>query len=189
MYLEETEITAIAQLPNLNIKDENYTPPEELERVKKVLGTIHLDPCSNAFANRNVGAQNIITQEQDALTADWIEAAGRRYPNGFMNPPYSRGLVGAFTDRFLHYWNEGMLGNWCLLYNSNTDTRWFHSLAEQATCTLLYQGRLGFYCPFRSEPGKRESNRVGQVMFYFGMHPNRFHEEFKTRGLIYGRGE
>ena len=51
--------------------DEYYTPSHIIEAVRKVLGTIDLDPCSTSFANTIVQASAIITKQEDGLTTKW----------------------------------------------------------------------------------------------------------------------
>lgn len=60
---------------------EFYTPPEVMERVRRVLGGIDLDPASCDFANRCcVGAARYYTRQDDGWGREWW---GRVY----LNPP------------------------------------------------------------------------------------------------------
>lgn len=58
------------------------TPPEYVAAVRRVLGTIHLDPCSNAHSV--VGAENEITLPADGLAEPWDALTV------YVNPPYGR---------------------------------------------------------------------------------------------------
>lgn len=60
--------------------NEHYTPPDIIEGVRAVLGSIDLDPASCEVANTIVKAKKIYTKEDDGLVQDWL---GRV----FLNPP------------------------------------------------------------------------------------------------------
>jgi hypothetical protein len=51
--------------------DEWTTPAVYLERVRRVLGAIDLDPASNDQAQRIVNARTFLSKADDALTQDW----------------------------------------------------------------------------------------------------------------------
>ncbi len=61
--------------------DEWYTPADILERVRKVLGTIHLDPASCAEANGEVRALHYFDRSADGLSRPWGAQSV------FLNPP------------------------------------------------------------------------------------------------------
>lgn len=63
-----------------------YTPPEILVAARRVLGPIDLDPASDEFGNRRVGAARIITAEEDGLATPWL-LAGQSVVTVWMNPP------------------------------------------------------------------------------------------------------
>lgn len=70
---------------------EHFTPPWLLERVRRVMGAIDLDPCSCTEAQANVGAGRWYSAADDGLDQPW---AGRV----FINPPGDR--RGALPKRF-----------------------------------------------------------------------------------------
>ena len=62
--------------------DEWGTPSDIIERSRRVLGTIELDPASSAEFNRTVRAERFLTKEDNALTCDWGNPR-----TIFLNPP------------------------------------------------------------------------------------------------------
>ncbi len=59
-----------------------YTPPEWIERVRKVLRCIELDPCSSARANEVVKAERYFTYDHHPLRTLWAGTGPL-----FINPP------------------------------------------------------------------------------------------------------
>lgn len=62
-----------------------FTPAPILNVVKRVLGSIDLDPASNELANKEVQASVIFTKETDGLLSDWPVGC-----SVFVNPPGSK---------------------------------------------------------------------------------------------------
>ncbi len=60
--------------------DRWFTPRDILARVRHVLGTIDLDPASEAAANDVVQAETYYTAMEDGLTRQW-------HGRVFLNPP------------------------------------------------------------------------------------------------------
>lgn len=60
--------------------DDWLTPEYIIEKVRRVLGEIDLDPASSKFANERIRARNIFTKEQNGLIQPW-------WGNVFINPP------------------------------------------------------------------------------------------------------
>jgi len=81
------EMTSLAALTN-SASAEHYTSPLIVERARKVLGEIDLDPASSLEANRVVRAKMIFTREDDGRVLKWggEDAAPSRV---FINPPSS----------------------------------------------------------------------------------------------------
>ena len=58
-----------------------YTPPEIIQLVKDLLGTIHIDPASSDRAQQWINAQTYYTSRDNGLTKPWRG-------NVWLNPPY-----------------------------------------------------------------------------------------------------
>lgn len=81
---------------------EHYTPEYILEPTRLTLGSIDLDPCSCAVANRRVSAKYYYTEVDNGLTNHWIGASGE--PSSiFINPPNTKGqnLPKKFWEKLL----------------------------------------------------------------------------------------
>jgi hypothetical protein len=74
--------------------DEWYTPAKHIDRVRRVLGSIDLDPASNLEAQKIVKAKRFFSKADDALTHPW-------HGRVWLNPPYSRGLLLNFVSKLL----------------------------------------------------------------------------------------
>lgn len=76
-----------------------YTPITIIETARKVLGSIDLDPASNAEANARVMAFEFYTKEQNGLKLPWDGSV-------FCNPPGGRvgnkSLTSLFWDKLMH---------------------------------------------------------------------------------------
>ena len=82
------------------------TPEDILESVRKVLGSIELDPASDEHFNQFVRAQKFITEEENGLSASWETYwAPTTGPNIFLNPPGGKIANKSKTQLF---WNRLM---------------------------------------------------------------------------------
>ena len=171
---------AIAALPlctGLRKGDEWYTDLELIADVRQCLGSIDLDPATCAAAQAGIQAKVAYCVEDDGLSQPW-------QGNTWLNPPYSQPLVSLFTERLIREYQSGAVPAACCIVNNATDTGWFHKMAIACTRMLLFKGRKQFA---HSDPDRRnESNRQGQVLFYFGPNPHRFRQIFGKYGFIPG---
>jgi hypothetical protein len=89
-----------------SLTDEWYTPAPIVEAARTVLGTIDLDPASNAQANEIVRATKFYSREQDGLLQPW-------YGNLFCNPPggkvLNRSMTGLFWSRLMSAVDENVI--------------------------------------------------------------------------------
>ena len=158
---------------HLNGVEEWYTPQDLIERARKVLGAIDLDPASCDQAQKTVKARRYFTVSQDGLTQEW---SGRVY----MNPPFSRKKIGNFVDKLCDHYKSGDVTEAILLTNSYTDTRWFDLAMEHASAICFPRTRVKFVGP----QDKKASPPFGQAFFYFGQNPSMFRQEFSGVGRI-----
>ena len=150
--------------------DENYTPDYFLAPCKEFLGAIDLDPYSCEIANKTIGAVNIYTRKDDALTQDWTS-----FNRKWVNPPYSAGLIGKAIAKTLKY---SHIGETLLLVNTSSSSKWFQSCMEKCAAYLHPSKRINFDSPFRNSKG----NRYDQTLFYFGDRPLEFAEALSSLG-------
>jgi ParB family chromosome partitioning protein len=154
--------------------NEWYTPVEIIERARAVLGEIDVDPASNDFAQRAIKARTYYTRDNSRLEKEW-------FGNVWMNPPYSRGLIGLFVRKLIHEHKSGRVVQAICLTNSATDTRWFNSLLVESNAVCFTRGRLQFVSatghPLKTPP-------LGQAFAYFGMNEQAFIKAFSEIGNV-----
>ena len=144
-----------------------YTPPEMIERVVAVLGSIDLDPCSNT-GDPNVPAARHFTAIDDGLSRDWSGKV-------FMNPPYGR-EIGLWVSKLRTSFELGHVKEALALVPSRTDAAWFAELRSYARCFL--RGRLKFI-------GGKNSAPFPSMTVYLGQRTDGFAKVFETLGDVY----
>jgi len=156
--------------------DSWFTPPVYLEAARKTLGSIILDPFSDARANEVVKADHYFDEAADGLSCSWQVA---RKVSVFMNPPYSARLVASCTAKFLKEHDAGSFQSGIILVNNATETRWFQSLLSSCAGVCFTHHRIGFW----NADGKVVSNNTrGQAFFYFGADYRAFDKYFSPHG-------
>jgi hypothetical protein len=135
------------------------TPKWVVEIARESMGGIDLDPCSTDEANARVEATTYyaLSEGGDGLTLGY-------FGNVFMNPPYSKGLIDAFVEKFLAHWGAGEIKNGFIITNNVTETRWAQELAKSCSAVWLLAGRVHFI-----EPGGKEARetRQGQLVWFY----------------------
>jgi hypothetical protein len=137
------------------------------------LGSIDLDPASNAIANATVKAPAFYTAEQNGLLHPW-------HGKIWCNPPYSAALIKKFTAKFLSEYLAGNMMEGIMLTNSGTDTQWNLSLAEGVQVYTI--GRISFLQP---DGAKKATGSRGQCFTYFGPNPSKFIEVFSRNNFCW----
>lgn len=136
--------------------DEWYSPADYADAARDVMGSIDLDPASCQEANRVIQATHFYSIEDNGLIRPW-------FGNLWMNPPFSRKKIVAFTDKLLLSLQEADVAQAIVLTNSATDTDWYQRLLH-ACCALCHpKGRLKFWGPNPQTYGPR----LPQTVFYF----------------------
>lgn len=163
--------------------NEWYTPAKYILSVRRVLGTIDLDPASNLLANQTVksaryfGADNGI----DGLFEPWRGKV-------FCNPPYGRRELDGKLQSNQKLWSQKMIGAYTgsyiaegiLLINSNTEASYFRQLWKYWKCFTDH--RIKFVAP--PSVAKKNQPTKGNVFVYFGKRPLAFAFEFSQWGQI-----
>lgn len=150
-------------------QDEWYTPKQFIEAAKSTMGSIDLDPASSELAQQTVMAAKYFTE--GALDKDW-------HGNVWLNPPFSDVL--RFAEKLISHLELGEVTQAIVLTNNNTDTLWWHKMAELATNICFTRGRISFY----NYAGEAKGNTNGQTFFYFGENGQRFIDAFYPHGLV-----
>lgn len=156
-------------ITNCTGNNEWYTPAEYIEAARRVMGGIDLDPASCAIANEVIRAEKFFSLEEDGLKKDW---SGRIW----LNPPYSRELIGKFVDKLLASDFEAAI----VLTDAATETSWFSKLAQKAAVICFATRRIKFLRPDGSQ-GNGNPTR-GSAFFYFGIEAEKFSELFQNFG-------
>jgi hypothetical protein len=149
--------------------NEWYTPGYILEYVRRVLGYIDYDPCSNAYANQMVQANRYST---DSLNIPWLA------DTVFCNPPYGKGKAKAFTYKMKEEYEQSNFKEGILLIGSSIHTKWFKSLWVYPVC--LYIGRIKFYNSTKRKPANTHDN----IFIYFGDNVSKFNLIFSEIGKV-----
>jgi phage N-6-adenine-methyltransferase len=153
--------------------NEWQTPVDVIERARRVLGAIDLDPASSASAQERVKAARFHTIEDDGLAHEW-------HGRVFLNPPYMQPEIEQFVDKLLEELASGRATAAIMLTHNSTDTAWFHRAERVAPLICFTRGRI----PFESPTKDRAAPVQGQAIFYFGGSGDRFTSEFAEIGFI-----
>lgn len=153
-------------------ENEWYTPPEYVEAAREAMGGIDLDPASCETAQANVKAKRFFTVDDDGLSKPW---AG----NVWLNPPYSKDLIGRFASKVVE--QSSRFDQAVVLVNNATDTQWFHELSGVCSAICFFRGRIRFL----DKTGKPANTPVqGQAAIYVGPRVEQFVQSFSRFGLV-----
>ena len=154
--------------------NEWYTPGVYLEAVRAVLGSVDIDPASNAEANEIVQAATFYDIHDDGLSHDWTGTV-------FLNPPYGRDGISnqeRWSHRLMEQYAAGITTEAILLVNAVTERVWFQPLWDYPICFTDH--RIPFYRP-GGVPGQPV---IGSAFVYFGKNPDRFAAVFRKFGAV-----
>ena len=131
------------------------TPAYLLEPIRRLLGGIALDPCTEP--DNPTGARNFYCLPGDGCAEPWDGETV------FCNPPY-----GEARERWVRRCiNEGRRRQVVLLMPAHTDTRVSQSALAHARSVLFIKGRLKF--GVLRENGRQEAASHGSAVFGFGV--------------------
>ncbi len=170
-----SELTPWSVANNVHFSSESvewYTPPEIIERVRKTLGEISLDPASCDEAQRVVNAICYLTQKQDGLSGNWSGKV-------FLNPPYGK-EIGKWIEKLVAEYEAKSISEAIALVPARTDTEWFQKLAPYTLC--LIKGRLKFW---NSQGEADNSASFPSAVVYLGKTNTKFVENFSDLGGIW----
>lgn len=170
----QSGLLKIANGTHISTSGENewYTPPVLIEAARKAMGGIDLDPASCKVAQRNVKAKKYFTIDENGLSRAWRG-------NVWLNPPYSKDLIGAFAEKLVS--ESRKYRQAVVLVNNATDTAWFHAMLGVASAVCLLRGRVKFL----NKSGEPANTPVqGQAVIYVGEGTSAFADSFESLGAV-----
>lgn len=184
--------------------DNFMTPPNLVEDIRSVLGTIDVDPASCSVAQKYIKSRYYYVHPDDACEGALVDGLHPNHHwrgNIFLNPPYSKGNIDDFVDKAYREYMNWNVQRMIVLVNSSTDTNWYAKLLSISSSVLLWKGRIKFWKMFDGEAhekwiGQKELERGGNkkgnsprflnTLFYIGDDEGnkRFRHVFKDKGSI-----
>jgi ParB family chromosome partitioning protein len=153
-------------------ENEWYTPPEYIEAARAAMGSIDLDPATSVVAQAIVRAKKHFTINDNGLEKRWSG-------NVWLNPPYSKDLIGLFAAKVVE--ESSRFSQAIVLVNNATDTAWFHGLCSVAAAVCFFRGRIKFL----DRSGNPANTPVqGQAAVYVGDRSEAFRAEFSRHGIV-----
>ena len=149
--------------------NEWYTPAPIVALARECMGGIDLDPASSAAANKIVKAGRYFDADTDGLAQEW---SGRVW----MNPPYSRDLVGRFVAKLL----DSPISQAVVIVNNATETEWGQNLLSAAVAVCFPRGRVRYLRPDGDAKGAPVQ---GQMIVGVGVSRSAFGEAFGDMGV------
>ena len=158
--------------------NEWYTPARYAEVIRELLGTIDVDPASNALANQVIQATTYYDVQSNGLDKEW-------HGRVFLNPPYGydgatrqKGNVGVWINKLVEQYTAGIVTEAVLLVNATTEKRWFDPLWQYPIC--FARVRISFW----NAQGESGRPTHGNALVYFGKNTARFIQVFDKIGPI-----
>ena len=152
--------------------NEWYTPRDVIDRARRALGgVIDLDPASNEWAQEWIGAERHFSAGDDGLAHEW---SGRIW----MNPPYGKGMIGAFVNKLL---DSPAVTSAVVITGPYFDTRYGQRLMREANAVCFVSGRLKFV----KRDGERDSPPFAQIFHGVRVDKTLFRDAFQEIGTIW----
>ena len=155
-------------------ENEWYTPAWIIEAARTAMGSIDCDPASSSTANQTVKAETFFTAEDDGLGNRWDG-------NVWLNPPYSKELIGRFVEGVIERYHAGEVRQACVLVNNATETIWGQALIEASAAVCFLNSRVKFLRP----DGSTGAPLQGQMVCYLtALDVAAFIEAFSAYGKV-----
>lgn len=155
-------------------ENEWYTPAWIIEAARAAMGSIDCDPASSSTANQTVKAATFFTAEDDGLGYQWDG-------NVWLNPPYSKELIGRFVEGVIDRYHAGEVLQACVLVNNATETLWGQALIEASAAVCFLNSRVKFLRP----DGSTGAPLQGQMVCYLtALDVAAFIEAFSAYGKV-----
>lgn len=165
---------------------EFYTPRVWIDRAERVFGRrVELDPASSKVAQQTVQAERYAHIEEGNYDRAGIYNGllhGWKSPALWINPPYRRGLIEAFTAKLIVETDMGTLGQAMALLPARTDTAWFRPFFYKRFALCFLHGRIRFNndLGYATQTG----GKFPSVIAYYGLNFHRFYDEFEPFGAV-----
>jgi hypothetical protein len=143
--------------PEHHVRQAMLTPSYVLEPIRRLLGGIELDPCTEP--DNPTGARQFYCPPQDGCALPWDARTI------FCNPPYGEAR-GRWVDRCIG--ESGRGAKVVLLMPASTETRIFQKAFLACTTCLFLQGRVKF--GVLRENRRQEAASHGSALLGFGAH-------------------
>ncbi len=141
--------------PDSHARQAMLTPPYVLDLVRRLLGGIGLDPCTEP--DNPTGAERFYSLPQDGAVLPWDAQSV------FCNPPYGEARV-RWVRRCVQ---EGRRRKVVLLIPAHTETRIFQEALAACASVIFVRARLRF--GVLRENGRQEAASHGSALFGFGV--------------------
>lgn len=168
--LKALDIVERCSVPAESRSVEWYTPGEWIDLARQVLGTIDLDPASNATAQQWIQAKAFYARADNGLEQPW-------YGRVWCNPPYTEdgvNLTKLFLERGLQAYRAGTVEAAIFLVN-RTGARWYSRILDEADAHIEIQDRIAF---IDAQGRQQKSPRYYNDFLYLGGQPDRFKAAF-----------
>jgi hypothetical protein len=156
--------------PDHHARQAMLTPSYVLEPIRRLLGGIGLDPCTEP--DNPTGADRWYALPQDGATLPWDAATV------FCNPPYGEARA-RWVDRCIA---EGQYRKVLLLIPAHTETKVFQRALAAATSVFFVDARLRF--GVLRDNGRQEAASHGSALLGFGCDLSSLTSEVKGVSLV-----
>lgn len=151
---------------------EYYTPEAIIERARRTMGGINLDPFSSKVANKTVRADKIFTKEDDGFSQQWFGTC-------WVNHPFSRENNPKIFKKVVSEYSKANILQACVITYASTSEGWFRLSLKYPQCYLY--GRTNYILP---DGTIKRGVTKGSVVTYFGDDVESFYQNFKDIGEV-----
>lgn len=155
------------------------TPEKYVTAVRKVLGFIHLDPCSNTYSIVNAKTEYLLPI--NGLKETW------NFPTIYVNPPYGRDKeqntsIKNWLEKCYNAHTEYQSEVLALVPVASNTSHWKNYVWNKATAIcFLYDTRLKFMINGET---KTKGAPMSCAMIYWGKNFHKFQEVFSEFGAV-----
>lgn len=147
-----------------------YTPIDIVERARKTMGSIDLDPFSSEVANKRVGANQYY--DCNGFENEW-------FGNVWVNHPFSKENNQRIFNKISKEYFDGRIKQACVITFASTSEKWFKGFLDSPICFIY--GRTNYFLP---NGEKKSGVTKGSCVTYFGDNIESFIENFSEIGKV-----